>query len=110
MAELVQYECFRCGSRLQVLGQAQVWCRCGSPMQPVARDLKPMGMAQPACAPVVEAVAGLVQRSMFDAVTDSQPARRANGRVSQRSRTGRISDLPKGELAEFSEAVKKGAG
>lgn len=94
MAELVQYECSRCGSRLQVLGQAQVWCRCGSPMQPVAR------------APVVEAVAGLV----FDAVTDSQPARRANGRVSQRSRTGRISDLPKGELAEFSEAVKKGAG
>jgi len=94
MAELVQYECSRCGSRLQVLGQAQVWCRCGSPMQPVAR------------APVVE----VVQRSMFDAVTDSQPARRANGRVSQRSRTGRISDLPKGELAEFSEAVKKGAG
>jgi hypothetical protein len=45
MAELVQYECSRCGSRLQVLGQAQVWCRCGSPMQPVARDLKPMGMA-----------------------------------------------------------------
>ena len=98
MAELVQYECSRCGSRLQVLGQAQVWCRCGSPMQPVARDLNPMGMAQPARAPVVEAV------------TDSQPARRANGRVSQRSRTGRISDLPKGELAEFSEAVKKGAG
>jgi len=90
MAELVQYECSRCGSRLQVLGQAQVWCRCGSPMQPVAR------------APVVEAVAGLVQRSMFDAVTDSQPARRANGRVSQRSRTGRISDLPKGEFADFS--------
>jgi hypothetical protein len=48
MAELVQYECSRCGSRLQVLGQAQVWCRCGSPMQPVARDLNPMGMAQPA--------------------------------------------------------------
>jgi hypothetical protein len=45
MAELVQYECSRCGSRLQVLGQAQVWCRCGSPMQPVARDLKPMGTA-----------------------------------------------------------------
>ena len=105
MAELVQYECSRCGSRLQVLGQAQVWCRCGSQMQPVARDLKPMGMAQPARAPV----AGLVQRSMFDA-EDSQPARRANGRVSQRSRTGRISDLPKGELAEFSEAVKRGAG
>ena len=56
MAELVQYECSRCGSRLQVLGQAQVWCRCGSPMQPVARDLNPMGMAQPARAPVVEAV------------------------------------------------------
>jgi hypothetical protein len=55
-------------------------------------------------------MAELVQRSMFDAVTDSQPARRANGRVSQRSRTGRISDLPKGEFAEFSEAVKKGAG
>ena len=109
MAELVQYECSRCGSRLQVLGQAQVWCRCGSQMQPV-RDLSLVGMAQPARAPVVEAVAGLVQRSMFDAVTDSQPARRANGRVSQRSRTGRISDLPKGELAEFSEAVKKGAG
>ena len=70
MAELVQYECSRCGSRLQVLGQAQVWCRCGSPMQPVARDLKPMGMAQPARAPV----AGLVQRSMFDA-EDSQPVR-----------------------------------
>jgi len=104
MAELVQYECSRCGSRLQVLGQAQVWCRCGSQMQPV-RDLSLVGMAQPARAPV----AGLVQRSMFDA-EDSQPARRANGRVSQRSRTGRISDLPKGELAEFSEAVKKGAG
>ena len=72
--ELVLFVCARCGSRLQVLGQAQVWCRCGSPMQPVARDLKPMGMAQPACAPVVEAVAGLVQRSMFDAVTDSQPS------------------------------------
>ena len=48
MAELVEYACSRCGSRLQVLGQAQVWCRCGSPMQPVARDLNPMGMAQPA--------------------------------------------------------------
>ena len=90
MAELVQYECSRCGSRLQVLGQAQVWCRCGSPMQPVARDLKPMGMAQPACAPVVEAVAGLVQRSMFDAMTESQPARRAQD--------------------EFPNAVKRGAG
>ena len=105
MAELVEYACSRCGSRLQVLGQAQVWCRCGSQMQPV-RDLSLVGMAQPARAPVVE----VVQRSMFDAVTDSQPARRANGRVSQRSRTGRISDLPKGELAEFSEAVKKVAG
>ena len=78
MAELVQYECSRCGSRLQVLGQAQVWCRCGSPMQPVAR------------APVVEAVAGLVQRSMFDAMTESQPARRAQD--------------------EFPNAVKRGAG
>ena len=94
MAELVQYECARCGSRLQVLGQAQVWCRCGSPMQPVARDLNPMGMAQPARAPVVEAVAGLVQRSMFDAMTESQPARRANGRVSQRSKKGRRMSFP----------------
>lgn len=88
MAELVQYECSRCGSRLQVLGQAQVWCRCGSPMQPVARDLKPMGMAQPACAPVVETVGDFVQRSMFDAVTDSQPTRRAKSRVFGRGRTG----------------------
>jgi hypothetical protein len=49
-----------------------------------------MGMAQPARAPVVEAVAGLVQRSMFDAVTESQPARRAQD--------------------EFPNAVKRGAG
>lgn len=108
--ELVLFVCARCGSRLQVMARAEVKCRCGAQMKPAARDLKPMGMAQPARAPVVEAVAGLVQRSMFDAVTDSQPARRANGRVSQRSRTGRISDLPKGELGEFWEAVKKGAG
>ncbi|OPZ46291.1 MAG: hypothetical protein BWY92_01901 [Firmicutes bacterium ADurb.BinA052] len=69
MAELVQYACSRCGSRLQVLGQAQVWCRCGSPMQPVAR------------APVVEAkqldhFEPIVcrQRSMFDAVTEFSDA------------------------------------
>ena len=78
MAELVQYECSRCGSRLQVLGQAQVWCRCGSQMQPV-RDLSLMGMAQPARVPVVEAVGDFVQRSMFDA-EDSQTARRAKKR------------------------------
>jgi len=74
MAELVQYECSRCGSRLQVLGQAQVWCRCGSPMQPVARDLSLVGMAQPARVPAVEAVGDFVQRSMFDA-EDSQTVR-----------------------------------
>ena len=77
MAELVEYACSRCGSRLQVLGQAQVWCRCGSPMQPVAR------------APVVEAVGDFVQRSMFDAVTESQPARRAQDEFSDAVKRGR---------------------
>jgi len=90
MAELVQYECSRCGSRLQVMARAEVKCRCGAQMKPAARDLNPMGMAQPARAPVVEAVAGLVQRSMFDAMTESQPARRAQD--------------------EFPNAVKRGAG
>ena len=71
--ELVLFVCARCGSRLQVLGQAQVWCRCAAQMKPAARDLKPMGMAQPARAPV----AGLVQRSMFDA-EDSQPVSNAS--------------------------------
>lgn len=38
MAELVQYECSRCGSRLQVMARAEVKCRCGAQMKPAARD------------------------------------------------------------------------
>jgi hypothetical protein len=43
-------------------------------MQPVARDLSLVGMAQPARVPAVEAVGDFVQRSMFDA-EDSQTVR-----------------------------------
>ena len=62
MAELVQYECSRCGSRLQVLGQAQVWCRCGAQMKPAARDPHSLRDSR-----------GISQRSLFAGIDENKP-------------------------------------
>ena len=60
--ELVLFVCARCGSRLQVLGQAQVWCRCGAQMKPAARDPHSLRDSR-----------GMAQRSLFAGIDGHKP-------------------------------------
>jgi DNA-directed RNA polymerase subunit RPC12/RpoP len=62
MAELVQYECSRCGSRLQVMARAEVKCRCGAQMKPAARDPHSLRDSR-----------GISQRSLFAGIDENKP-------------------------------------
>jgi len=62
MAELVQYECSRCGSRLQVMARAEVKCRCGAQMKPAARDPHSLRDSR-----------GMAQRSLFAGIDGHKP-------------------------------------
>jgi DNA-directed RNA polymerase subunit RPC12/RpoP len=62
MAELVQYECSRCGSRLQVLAKAEVRCRCGAQMKSAARDQHSLRDSR-----------GMEQRPLFGGIERKRP-------------------------------------